>query len=575
MTPYHDEGQTITGVLLTFRDVSTELEMEESANKNHLRLSRFNKTFVGFSSDPAININRLIAVLGEMLGASCCSYSRFENGKTISSASWKSPFLTDFDPGLTEKILADRLITEKVDFLFLPKPHLLTYFADNPLLQEKFGIKTLLGVAVRSGNRLSGFIALSFTFNYSFKSDDREFVSLVSSALALEDSRTMLTGASVVDDLNYRELFNFFTDAIYIMSPDGNFLDVNSGAIKMDGYSKEEIIGQTFEKLSAPGKNDLDAAKEAINKAFQGESLSIDWWGQRKSGEVFPKNLVLNRGRYFGESVVIAIGRDITERKLVEEKLIQYNQELKEINQSKDKFFSILAHDLKNPFGGLLGFIDLLYEDIDDLSSDQVKEYLQNIRTASYHTYSLLENLLEWSRIQTGKVPFRPSFFDLGEEINSVLMVLEANAVRKNVKLVNLVGEGITAEADRNMIHSVIQNLVANAIKFSNSNCEVTIAGKLSLKGKDEPANDEMTQSRINWYELRITDTGVGIPDEIMPKLFRLDGQFSMAGTANEPGTGLGLILCKEMVEKNGGKIWADSVAGKGSTFSFTLPLKG
>jgi signal transduction histidine kinase len=299
----------------------------------------------------------------------------------------------------------------------------------------------------------------------------------------------------------------------------------------------------------------------------------MEWWGIRKNGEVFPKDIVLNKGRYFGQDVVMAIGRDITERKLEEDKLVGTNLELVEINQSKDKFFSILAHDLKNPFGGLLGFIDLLYEDIDELSTELVKEYLQNIRTASYHTYSLLENLLEWSRIQTGKVQFRPTKFDLKEEIESVLLVLEANAIRKNIKLVNKVQPGIVAEADRNMIHSVIQNLTTNAIKFSNSNSQVIIDGTYVTPGKPEVPDDHIDVPVRKWFEISISDTGIGIPDDIMPKLFKLDGQFSMAGTANEPGTGLGLILCKEMVEKNGGHIRVESFLDSGSTFAFTLPL--
>jgi PAS domain S-box-containing protein len=341
----------------------------------------------------------------------------------------------------------------------------------------------------------------------------------------------------------------------------------------MYGYSREEIIGNTLERLSAPGKNNPEEILRAIRKAFEGDSQELEWWGSRKNGEAFPNNVVFSHGKYFGEDVVIAIGRDITEYKKVEEKLLNSNLELKEINQSKDKFFSILAHDLKNPFGGLLGFIDLLYEDIDELTADQVKEYLQNIRTASYHTYSLLENLLEWSRIQTGKVQFHPSKFDLKEEVDSVLMVLEANAVRKNIRLQNQVAAGVIVEADRNMIHSVIQNLSANAIKFSNTNSVVTITGReADMTAAVSPSETSGSKGR-QWYEICITDTGIGIPEDIMPKLFKLDGQFSMAGTANEPGTGLGLILCKEMVEKNGGQIRVESSPGKGSTFAFTLPL--
>lgn len=572
MNPFRGDGQTISGVLLSFRDVSGQLELEDSANKNKIRLNRFNRTFQGFSSDSSVNINRLVALLGEMLGAASCTYSKSNETEFTPVSTWKSPYMHDFDPGTVNSVILEQSRLEKGEFTFIPRPQLAAYLKENPALQEKYGLKTLLGIPIHSDDALQGILSLTFTFNYQLRNEDREFCAMVAAALALESSRTVIEQTTVVNDLNYRELFDFFTDSIAIIDQDGVFLDVNNGATKMYGYTREEFLGKNQELIAAPDKNDLEATMEAIHKAYQGESQNLEWWGIRKNGEVFPKDIVLNKGRYFGREVVIAIGRDITERKQVEEQLLKYNLELKETNQSKDKFFSILAHDLKNPFGGLLGFIDLLYEDIDDLSTDQVKEYLQNIRTASYHTYSLLENLLEWSRIQTGKVQFRPSQFDLKEEVDSVLMVLEANAIRKNVKLVNMVTDGVIAEADRNMIHSVIQNLTSNAIKFSNSNSDVTISGKYVDRVPKEDKNGSRTVTK--WYEVSISDTGIGIPDDIMPKLFKLDGQFSMAGTANEPGTGLGLILCKEMVEKNGGEIRVESIQDNGSIFSFTLPLK-
>jgi signal transduction histidine kinase len=255
----------------------------------------------------------------------------------------------------------------------------------------------------------------------------------------------------------------------------------------------------------------------------------------------------------------------------VEKELLRYNLELQESNASKDKFFSILAHDLKNPFQGLLGFIDLLYEDLDELTNAQIKEYLSNVRNASYHTYALLENLLEWSRIQSGKMPFTPTVFSLREEINSVISVLDNNATRKEIKLINEVDTGLMVEADRNMIHSVLQNLITNSIKFSNSKGKVVLRSRVPQTNVQSKSSED--QGDRQWLEVSISDNGIGIPEEILPKLFKLNGQYSQAGTANEPGTGLGLVLCHEMVEKNGGRIWAESIAGQGTTFIFTIPL--
>jgi len=572
MKPVRKASQIIA-VLVSFRDITGQLDLQESAGRNQIRLARFNNTFLGFSPAPEINLNRMVVLLGEMLGASFSSFFRMVNGQAESLTSWNSPFLTDFDPGITSQMVLQKLNNQQPDYILVSKPDVMAHYSEYPALEHS-GIKSLLGLPVMSDNQVSGLLVLGFTYHYQLRSDDRDFCRMVVSAIALENIRIGAASAGNNNDINYRELFDFFTDAIYILSEDGSFVDVNLGASLLYGCSREDLIGKSFIDLSAEHRNNTDDLSAAIANAFQGESQELEWWGTRQNGEIFPNDIVLNKGRYFGKDVVIAIGRDISERKHVEDKLLNYNLELKETNQSKDKFFSILAHDLKNPFGGLLGFIDLLYEDIDELTTDQVKEYLQNIRTASYHTYSLLENLLEWSRIQTGKVQFRPSRFDLREEIESVVQVLEANAVRKNIKLLNLVPAGVEAEADRNMIHSVIQNLTANAIKFSNSNSSVTISGKYTaVPGTRSLDNDESNSKPRKWYEISVTDTGIGIPEEIRPKLFKLDGQFSMAGTANEPGTGLGLILCKEMVEKNGGQIRVESASGNGSTFAFTLPL--
>ena len=152
-----------------------------------------------------------------------------------------------------------------------------------------------------------------------------------------------------------------------------------------------------------------------------------------------------------------------------------------------------------------------------------------------------------------------------------MISVLDHNATQKDIKLYNEVNQGIEVEADRNMIRSVIQNLITNSIKFSNSKGKVVVRSRIpqAYSRSDHSHSDNVRR----WLEVSISDNGVGIPEEIIPKLFKLNGQYSQAGTANEPGTGLGLVLCHEMVEKNGGHIWAESIAGQGTTFIFTLPI--
>jgi len=555
-------------ILVEIRDISVTLLSEESLNKNYIRLTRLHRTFTSFSPDPVSNIHQMIALFGELLGASVCSYYRIANGNSMPVAVWNSPLITGTMPESGYADIVKHYRQEQHDFQVINKPFA---FNDANLGQfiDKNGI-TMIGVqTVKSNNKLVGLITAFFTHNYLIHTEDIEFCNLISAATAVEESRISTQKAREESELNYRELFDFITDAIYILNPDGVFLDVNLGATRMYGYSRNELIGVTPEMLSADGRNDLELNRQYIEKAFQGESQNFEWWGKRKNGEIFAKDVVLNRGRYFGKDVVIAIGRDITERRQAEDKLQEYNSELKATNASKDKFFSILAHDLKNPFQGLLGFIDLLVEDIDELEKQQVKDYLQNIRSASYQTYSLLENLLEWSRIQTGRTPFQPTVFELTGEIEEVFSLLGSNSMRKGIKLSSKVARGIYVEADRNMAHSIVQNLVSNAIKFSNSYGTVSV----EATQVDSPKPGTEPSGNRKWLKIDVLDNGVGIPDDVLVQLFKLDGQVSMVGTANEPGTGLGLILCKEMVEKNGGRIWVTSEQGRGSTFSFTLPL--
>lgn len=267
----------------------------------------------------------------------------------------------------------------------------------------------------------------------------------------------------------------------------------------------------------------------------------------------------------------VHIARDITGRKQAEDKLQEYNNELEELNASKDKFFSVIAHDLKSPFQGLLGFTDLLLEDFDILQKDEIKNYLLNIRNASFNTYALLENLLEWSRIQSGRMNFKPAKFNISKEIGGVLDILNSNAIRKGISLTNLVDHQLEVEADQYMIHSVIQNLVSNAIKFSNSRGQVVITSEVkSMKYLHKTPACECDKECL---QINVRDHGIGIPPEALSRIFSLTDHFTLNGTANEPGTGLGLILSKEMIERHGGELTVHSIPGEGSTFSFTIPL--
>ena len=231
--------------------------------------------------------------------------------------------------------------------------------------------------------------------------------------------------------------------------------------------------------------------------------------------------------------------------------------ELVNLNATKDKFFSIIAHDLRGPLGSLKTLLDMMIDDFESFTHVETVDYLRLISDSAKNIYSLLENLLIWSRAQRGLIELKSEMNDLSFLAGDAVNVLRLQADAKSIKLINNIPEGSFAYIDVNLITTVIRNLTSNAIKFTRENGSITISSK-----DDDP----------EFIAVSVTDTGVGMTDEVKDKLFRIDVNVTNIGTSGEKGTGLGLILCKEFVEKMGGRIWVDSKSGEGSTFSFTLP---
>jgi len=357
-------------------------------------------------------------------------------------------------------------------------------------------------------------------------------------------------------ELSYKDLFNSVTEAIYLHDKTGAFIDVNSGALKMYGYNKADFIGKTPEFLSAEGKNDMNLIKGYIKKAFQGETQVFNFWGKRKNGVIFPKEVILNRGMYRGIPVIIATAREISEKYESDIKLKKYAEELQEANNSKDKFFSLLAHDLRSPFNGILGFSKVLFEEIDNLSREEIKEYISYVYSSSKNVYNLIENLLQWTKIQTGRIYFQPISMDLYEEIYKVINLYTTMAIEKKITIINTIPVNTFVKADQNLLNSILQNLISNSIKFTGPGGKVVI----SYIRKD------------NFTIISVEDNGIGISEDNINKLFKIEAQFSTNGTNNEQGSGLGLVLCKELLTKTKGFIKVDSKLNEGSKFTFGFP---
>jgi len=242
--------------------------------------------------------------------------------------------------------------------------------------------------------------------------------------------------------------------------------------------------------------------------------------------------------------------------KTANEKVKTQNQELEDLNNTKDKFFSIISHDLKGPLNSLTSFSGLLMNHTSSLSTEEIQMLAKDLDKSLKNLFALLENLLQWSRSQTGNIEFKAEEIDLTEMLNENKKLLEKQADNKNIQIEVKNTKSVKAKAHPNSITTVIRNLLSNAIKFTED------GGQIKMGVVEEE----------NQFVVKIADNGVGMPKEVASKIFRLDTKHSTQGTAKEKGTGLGLILCKEFVEKNGGQIWVKSEEGKGTIFSFSIP---
>ena len=349
-------------------------------------------------------------------------------------------------------------------------------------------------------------------------------------------------------------------DGIGMLSLSGKLQFLSDKLLNMYGFSneeKDELIGKSALDFIDPMSHKM--LIDNMRKLLAGESdhkikeyLAIKKDNSRFYIDINYTVLLDSNGN---PASILFVERDISERKRAELVIQQQYTQLQELNSSKDKFFSIIAHDLRNPFQSLLSSSELLATEIDSLSQDEIKFFSRALNDSLRNLYILLEHLLQWSMMQRNMIEFKPVNLNLFDLVNKIIEISNQSAVKKNISISNNVDAGVFVIADIDMLRSVVQNLITNAIKFTLSDGLIIV----SSTNKD------------GIVEVSVQDTGIGLESVKSSELFKFSTLFTTDGTAGEKGTGLGLPLCKEFVEKHGGKIWVESELGKGSKFTFTL----
>ena len=364
----------------------------------------------------------------------------------------------------------------------------------------------------------------------------------------------------------YRNITENIDDFLYTFERSGKYLRplfYTASVEKITGYTQSEFLSdpKLFLKIIHP--DDFTSLKKKLATLWKSgfhSSSELEFRLINKIGNlVWVRNKVnIIRDKEGGIQRIYGLVSDITFRKRAEEELKESAENLKKLNEAKDRFLSIISHDLRTPFSSILGFTDLLLTD-ETLSGQEKKQYVKYIQDSSKSMLALVNSLLDWTRLQTGRIKFEPEKLNARELVEKSISTNAGMALQKEIKIENLIDSSLHIFVDKNLAQQIFNNLISNAVKFTTKGDRIIISSNPS--------------ARSRFLEFFVKDTGKGIKEENLPKLFNIDMKFTSEGTAGEKGSGLGLSLVKEIVEKHGGTVKASSEYGKGSEFKFTLPI--
>ncbi|WP_163709102.1 PAS domain-containing sensor histidine kinase [Mangrovibacterium lignilyticum] len=357
-----------------------------------------------------------------------------------------------------------------------------------------------------------------------------------------------------IDEEKFRNLIELATDGILIGANDGIVIEANSTFCTMIGRKKEELIGRFIADIPF-AKTSVEQTPFRFDLLRKGQLVVSERELLRSDGT---KITIEMRTKMMPDGTYQSIYRDISERKKYELQLLDYANELSELNEDKDHFITILAHDLVSPFNTILGYLGVLSADFDNLDRAAIRKQLDIVHNASTKAFNLLQEILTWSRSNSGTMSYEPEFFNLKDICQKTVDILEPIAENKNIEITNAIDDDVQAYTDANMLRVIIRNLLTNALKFTSVDGKVTI-GATEHDGE---------------IVISVKDTGKGIAKGKLATLFKNIHNKPTEGTSREIGNGLGLVICKMLAERQGGSIGVESEVGIGSKFFVRIPAR-
>lgn len=552
--PLLDDSGNILGFLSINRDIT-----ERKQRELELRIL----SEIGHSVSTTVNLNELMKLIHDSLKKVLYAENCFFALKDEQTGQMSFPYFVDQFDSAPPASIAYKSCTSYVfrsgKSIIITPAHFYQLQKQNEV--ELIGSPTLswIGVPLRTDSKIIGVLVLqNYKEENAYKESHLRFLDSIASQIANVIERRRSKEAREHSYSLVTATFESTADGILVVDNNGRVTNYNKKFTDL-WQIPESIIatrdnGKLLSYVLDQLKDPTDFEKKVKYLYENKEEISFDLL-EFKDGKIFER---YSQPQRFEGTILGRVWsfRNVTEHKQAEAALRASEAMLREMNSTKDKFFSIISHDLKSPFYGLIGLSDILKKEALTLDRQNIAEFADLINSTIVQSYSLLENLLEWARTQKNGIAFHPTNLLMHKLANDIYELQGDNAKKKNIRLINQIAEDLSITADKNMVTTVIRNLVSNAIKFSSSNQTVEI---------DCVENE-------NSAMVTVRDYGIGISKEDQQRLFKLESNFSTNGTGNETGTGLGLILCKEFVEKHKGKIWVESDCGSGSRFCFTIP---